>query len=169
MSAPQSLDDLYKEIIAACDGLKEDARRRADFWTGLDAWVTAIDNHSARLRAGGGGFGGGATMRMGMPDPQRDERPEVARNLLLALHFGAPEGAAQGSPRERLKAAVAHVAAKVEGSGVLAKDARARQRVDLAKAKLLVPTNPPPPDAHLAAIGMIVACYRALRDAAKKE
>lgn len=169
MSAPKSLDDLYKEIITACDGLKEDDRRRADFWSGLDAWVSAVDNHSARMRAGGGGFGGGGGVRMGIPDPRQAERPQAARDALLGLHFGLPDGVDKANPRVRLKAIVAHVAAKVEASGVLSKDARARQRVDLAKAKLLVPTNPPPPDAQLATVGMILVCYRTLRDAAKKE
>lgn len=169
MSAPKSLDDLYKQIITACDGLKEDPRRRADFWTGLDAWVTAVDNHSARLRAGGAGFGGGMGVHMGVRDPQQAERPRIARDALLALHFGLPEVDGRASARVQLKALVNHVAAKVEASGVLSKDARARQRVDLAKAKLLVPTNPPGADAQLAAIGMIIVCYQVLRDAAKKE
>lgn len=166
----RSLDDLYKEIIAACDGLKEDDRRRADFWAGLDAWVTAIDNHAMRLKAGGGGFGGGGGVHLGVPDPRQAERPEAARDALLGLHFGLPPDAdARASARVRLKGVVAHVGARIDASTVLSKDTRTRQRLELAKAKLLMPTNPPAPDAQLAAIGLIVASYRALRDAARKE
>lgn len=166
MSAPRSLDDLLKQIITDCDALKDDAQRRADFWSGLDAWLGAIDNHAARMRTGAGNAFGA---RLGMPDPQAQQRPEAARDALLALHFGAPADASSSSARARLKACVAHLGQAIGASTALAQDARVRQRLELAKAKLLMPKDPPPPDAQLAAIGLIVASYRALRDAARRD
>ncbi|MGK0359171.1 MAG: hypothetical protein ACI9U2_001472 [Bradymonadia bacterium] len=166
MSAPQTLDGLYKQIITACDGLRDDAQRRADFWSGLDAWLVAIDNEALKIRAGGGNA---FSARLGMPDPQADDRPEAARQALLALHFGAPAGDPSSSARMRLKACVAHIAEQVAASGVLSADARVRQRIELAKAKLLVPKDPPPPDAQLATVGLIITSYRALRDAARTD
>lgn len=165
MSPRKSLDDLYKEMIAACDGLRDDPQRRADFWTGLDAWLTELDNQATKLRSGGGGF----TSSLNMPDPQADDRPEAVRQALLALHFGPPPGDPSSSVRARLKASMTHVAAQVAASSGLSKDPRVRQRVELAKAKLLMPKDPPGKDAHLAVIGLIVASYRALRDLARKD
>ena len=166
MSAPQSLDTLYKQMITACDGLRDDAQRRADFWSGLDAWLIALDNHALKMRSGGGNA---FSASLGMPDPQAGDRPEAVRQALMALHFGAPKGDPSSSARARLKACVAYVAEQVGASGVLSTDARVRQRIELAKAKLLLPKDPPPADAQLAAIGLIVASYRALRDAARKD
>lgn len=166
MSPRQSLDDVYKQIITACDGLRDDAQRRADFWAGLDEWLVALDNEATKMRSGGGNA---FSAHMGMPDPQADDRPEAVRQALLALHFGAPKGDPSSSARTRLKACVAHIAEQVAASAVLSKDARVRQRIELAKAKLLIPKNPPPKDAHLAVVGLIVASYRALRDAARED
>lgn len=166
MSVPQSLDDLLKEIITDCDALRDDAHRRAGFWTGLDGWLESIDNHAARLRVGASNA---FATRLGMPDPQAEQRPEAARDALLALHFGAPADASSRSARARLKACVTHLGQAISASTALSQDAKVRQRLELAKAKLLMPKDPPPPDAHLATIGLLVASYRALRDAAKRD
>jgi hypothetical protein len=117
------------------------------------------------MRGGGSAFGA----RLGMPDPQAEQRPEAARDALLALHFGAPSDASASSARVRLKACVAHLGQAISASTALSQDAKVRQRLELAKAKLLMPKDPPPKDAHLAVIGLLVASYRALRDAAKKD
>ena len=168
MSASRGLDPLLKEIVAACGGLaRATPRERGAFWEKMGDWQTRLDNLASLARTGVDILHVPTSARG--PDPHQENRPEEARHALMRLHFGLPELSGPRLSTERFRADCDHMAMRIAGAEVLAEDATTQQRLALLKAKLLLVRGEVPGEAHVAMLGLIVRCYRALREDAKKK
>ncbi len=168
MSVPgRGLDPLLKEILQACAALPR-ARpdERKAFWQAMGDWQTRLDNLATTLRLGGsvqpvGGMGARGA------DPKAEQRPEEARRALLSLHFGLPRDET-GSPVEKLRADLDHLALCIDTSEVLVGDVGVKQRRELVQNKLVLARGSVPAEVHVVMLGLVVRCYRALREEASR-
>jgi len=163
MSAP-TLDPLLKEIIQACTDLpRARPEERRAFWQALGDWQTRLDQLALIMRVGGsvqpmGGMGAR------MPDPQQQNRPQEACHALMALHFGLPDLRGPRTPPEQFRADLDHLSLRIQSSEVLNVDSSTRQRLELAKARLVTVRGNVPLDAQLALLAVIIRCYRAIQE-----
>ncbi|MEZ4463540.1 MAG: hypothetical protein R3F43_03240 [bacterium] len=169
MSAAKGFDPLLKEIIAACGRLREaSATERAAFWANMGDWQTRLDSLALQARSGLDVLRVDSGARG--PDPHQAHRPEEARHALMRLHFGLPDLPGSPSVVDRFRADCDHLALRIQGTDALAADATTQQRLGLLKAKLLLVRGAAiPGEAHLAALGLLVRCYRALREDAREK